>query len=480
MLAPGDDSFQNEYIAKAGGQAPRFGRNGAAIVVSPEQWREFNPETIYYCGHDSAWLTDMLRAEPWNTVDAVRAGRLLRFPCDPICRAATQYGEFSLWLASALHGEAFAKPEHQLEPDAILSRKPLHLPFDYVAAAEVSEERLFDFRGKSLVLRFKRAQTALSSLSGWSDGITAVGNRYSEPSSWASAHYLGFEATNTRTLAALKLAPERTFFLYTGADMANLAYAEYESEGLRAGVFATAGARGNALRAGTDAGDFVEPGTINLIVLTNRRLTPAARTQAMILSTEAKTAALEDRDIRSSFTGRPATGTGTDNVIVVGGEGAPAAMAGGHTKLGELVAKAVHQAVREAVWKQDRIDGARSIFQRLAERRINPGSLLERSGCLTALADRRKLGEALEHLLLEPRYAGFLEAALAVSDSAERGLLTDDSALFSWRLAVAGDIAGKPVSALDDIIGEGQAPEGLREALNALCTGLRLKLGMIL
>lgn len=38
------------------------------------------------------------------------------------------------------------------------------------------------------------------------------------------------------------------------------------------GVLATAGVQGNAMRSSVDAGNYVEPGTINLIILTNRKL----------------------------------------------------------------------------------------------------------------------------------------------------------------------------------------------------------------
>lgn len=91
-------------------------------------------------------------------------------------------------------------------------------------------------------------------------------------------------------------------------------------------------------------------------------------TRAMITATEGKTAALLDLDIRSSYgQGRyRATGTGTDNILVVEGRG-PAVLdnAGGHTRLGELIGKAVHRAVTEAVKKQNGITSDLNIFRRL-------------------------------------------------------------------------------------------------------------------
>jgi len=50
-----------------------------------------------------------------------------------------------------------------------------------------------------------------------------------------------------------------------------------------------------------DAGRFYEPGTINIIILTNMALRPRAMTRAVISATEATAAALLDMDIRSAY-----------------------------------------------------------------------------------------------------------------------------------------------------------------------------------
>jgi adenosylcobinamide amidohydrolase len=69
-----------------------------------------------------------------------------------------------------------------------------------------------------------------------------------------------------------------------------------------------------------------------------------------------KVIALEDLDIRSSYNPQiRATGTGTDNAIIVSGEGPRIDYLGGHSKMGELVARAVTSAVKEAIFKQDGI-----------------------------------------------------------------------------------------------------------------------------
>jgi adenosylcobinamide amidohydrolase len=73
-------------------------------------------------------------------------------------------------------------------------------------------------------------------------------------------------------------------------------------------------------------------------------------------ATEAKTAALEDRGVRSTASPKlQATGTGTDSMIVVSGVDPEITIrhTGGHTKMGELIAVSTKIAVSEALKKHD-------------------------------------------------------------------------------------------------------------------------------
>jgi len=77
--------------------------------------------------------------------------------------------------------------------------------------------------------------------------------------------------------------------------------------------------------------------------------------RAIITTTEAKTAALQDLDIKSTYSSKyQATGTGTDNIIVVSGKtGKPLTLTSGHTKIGELIGGTTKEAVTEALKKHD-------------------------------------------------------------------------------------------------------------------------------
>jgi iron complex transport system substrate-binding protein len=241
-------------------------------------------------------------------------------------------------------------------------------------------------------------------------------------------------------------------------------------------ALATAGVRSNAVRMSRDVGKFYEPGTINMIFLTNMRLSERAMTRAIISATEGKTAALQDLDIRSSY--QPltaaATGTGTDNIIVVAGDGPIVDKAGGHCKMGELIARSAYAAVREAIFKQNGIVGRRNIFQRLFDRHLSVSQLVADSDC-DCQGEKNAFAGRVEQALLDPKYAGFLEAAMALSDGADRKTVNDFHLYEHWCLEVAGRIAGRKVDRLSDHFPGDEIPPPLAMALNAIFTGVSMQ-----
>lgn len=148
----------------------------------------------------------------------------------------------------------------------------------------------------------------------------------------------------------------------TGVDIDDFALSEESFAEFRICVFVTAGVMSNALRIGVDEGRNLERegkfetlGTINIIALTNASLSEGAMVRSIITATEAKIVALQDLDIRSSYSPHyQATGTGTDQVMIVSGLGPKIHYMGGHSKMGELLARAVTAATKEAIRKHHR------------------------------------------------------------------------------------------------------------------------------
>jgi adenosylcobinamide amidohydrolase/ABC-type Fe3+-hydroxamate transport system substrate-binding protein len=476
IMTPGNTSFQNELIRLSGGIPPDFGREGSVIAVSREEWMGFNPQVIYGCGNDRKVAETFFSQPGWKEVDAVKNQEIYYFPCELTCRAATHSGYFVSWLSSMIYTDSFADPANDILPVKITRSRPIKIDLDYVKSARINTCDIYDFANKTLVVDFKRPQTIVSTLEGQRDNILTVGNHYSPPPTWGPGHRKGIDDIRTQILRANGREKKTASFLMTGADMDNLSVAQKTFKRMKVTALVTAGVLSNAVRMSKDEGQFYEPGTINIILLTNMKLSRRAMTRAIIAATEAKTAALEDLDIRSTYTPlvNGATGTGTDNVLVVQGEGELIKNAGGHSKMGELIGKAVYAGVNEAILNQNKITSNRHIFQRLKERKISLYSLATGVTCdcmhLKSVT-KNKFASIVEHLVLEKKYAAFLESALALSDAYERGLIRDLNFYQEWCRTIASQIAGYEVEKVQALIFDPHIPLVLKTALNAIFTG---------
>jgi len=477
VMTPGSDSFQNDLIRLAGGIPPDFGRKGSVIEVSQDEWQAFNPEVVYGCGGDKKAAQSLFDRPGWKEVDAVKNQQIFYFPCALTCRAAAHTGYFVQWLSSMIYTDAFCDPANEILETRVRSTEVLDVDLPYVAAARINQTTIRDFFNKTLMVDFKHPQTIVSTLEGFRTGILTVGNHYSPPPTWGIGHKLGIDNIRAKVLEANGKNAQDTAFLITGANMGNLSIQTVSFRDMEVKALVTAGVMSNALRMSQDEGFFYEPGTINIIIMTNMTLSDRAMTRAIIAATEGKTAALEDMDIRSSATPliHEATGTGTDNVLVVKGEGVPIRNAGGHTRMGELISKAVYKGVTEAVLKQNKISSNRHVFQRLKERRLSVLGLTSNLTCDCLLQKGIELSDLsprLEALLLEKEYAAFIEGAMALSDEYEKGLVKDLSLFNLWCRAVATRIAGTEVTQIQDYLSSrNEIPIVLRSALNALIAG---------
>jgi adenosylcobinamide amidohydrolase len=133
--------------------------------------------------------------------------------------------------------------------------------------------------------------------------------------------------------------------LLTSADVGDFVDVERAMDGLRVRCVATVGL-GNALRAGDPPWRARPVGTINVLVRTSFPLSEEARVEALALAAEARTLAVREGGVLSVESGLPASGTGTDCIVVASPAGAPGERyAGKHTVAGHLVGAAVADAV---------------------------------------------------------------------------------------------------------------------------------------
>lgn len=534
IMSPGDDSFQNKMIEAAGGIAPKFGKTGDIISISKEEWQKFNPQVIYGCGQDRDTAEVFFSKPEWKDVEAVQKRQIYFFPCDLTCRASTHTGYFISWLAGTIYADEFGESINTVQPESIISTKTVDINLPYVKNAVIAYSNIYDFTNKSLLINFTTPQTIFSTLEGQRSNITTVGNHYSPPPSWNIDHKKGLKLFRKKVFDVVGLSQESASLLFTGADMDNLVIRQAKFKEIEVTALVTAGVESNAQRMSKDSGDFYEPdcksakfrksstsssvikqkqdkqskpGTINILILTNKLLTPSAMSRAIITATEAKIAALWDMDIRSSYTSsaNPATGTGTDNILVV--QGAVSTTEGngnlkdntsanlieethgsdplhtntientsGHAKTGELIASAVYAGVKEAILKQNGFAPVRDVFQRLKERKISIYELASSADCQCSFSKSVLAGE-VEKTFLDSRWSGYMEAAFSISDAYERGQIGNIESFQQWSCKTASDIAGEDIVTIKDMITNNEIPVVLKTALNAVFTGVQAKLG---
>ncbi|HDQ05438.1 MAG TPA: hypothetical protein ENN36_01790 [Candidatus Bathyarchaeota archaeon] len=228
--------------------------------------------------------------------------------------------------------------------------------------AEILYHTFQNFEVNTLLVSFGEKRRILSTWDGYRE-VSFVANHY-QPPGLSEVTMMDYPSFEEKFPAVLGIPRGDLSFLSTAANMENLAVCEQSYQDLMVSCLATGGV-GNALRSGVDGANWLEQqdgkfvkalGTINIILLTNANLSDGAMARAIITATEAKTAALQDMDARSSVSPEnQATGTGTDNMIIVSGKelGRPIRYTGGHSKIGELIGSSTKQAVAEAIKKQE-------------------------------------------------------------------------------------------------------------------------------
>ena len=191
---------------------------------------------------------------------------------------------------------------------------------------------------------------------------------------------IGLVAYHREVCIELGVSPGRTAVMGTAANMAYACHRQATFGELCADAIVTAGVHGNSARAGDPAQwtetrggwERVSPhsGTINIILLLNRPVTPSALARAVATMTEAKSAALAELAVPSRYSATIATGTGTDQFCVAAPLDPlrkPRDGTGPHVKLGELIGVCVRDATKEALRWQNGLEPSltRGLFHAL-------------------------------------------------------------------------------------------------------------------
>jgi len=143
--------------------------------------------------------------------------------------------------------------------------------------------------------------------------------------------------------------------LLTSRDVGTFTDVTCAYPGAAARCVATVGL-GNALRAGDLPGPDGRIGTINVLCHVSEPLSDEALFETMALAAEARALAVREAAVPSRRSGAPASGTGTDCIVIAApARGTPAAYAGKHTVIGHVVGAAVLGAVLAGVerWRSE-------------------------------------------------------------------------------------------------------------------------------
>ena len=187
---------------------------------------------------------------------------------------------------------------------------------------------------------------------GFSRARIVVNHQVSQEDRGASEAPLQYLRRTTRHLA---IDPRGVVAMMTGANVNRAAYAFVTRGSLVAAAWCTAGCT-NALRVG-DRATFgpAAPGTINLIVALNEPFEDGALAEAVQITTEARVVAVQGARVASKRSGKLATGTGTDCLVVATPVGKAAhRYCGKHTVAGELIGRAVLASCARALAREAR------------------------------------------------------------------------------------------------------------------------------
>ncbi|MGP7819101.1 heme ABC transporter ATP-binding protein [Niallia sp. 01092] len=149
--------------------------------------------------------------------------------------------------------------------------------------------------------------------------------------------------------------PEKTVSMMTAVYVEDVAYRTYKEDNFSVFIVITAGV-GNAVDAARSKEHFsyFNPGTINIWIFINGKLSDQAYIQSIMTATEAKASVLRDLQVVDPITETIATGTSTDSMLVAATqEGTEIEFAGTITLLGKLIATGVAECLAEALNKRN-------------------------------------------------------------------------------------------------------------------------------
>lgn len=246
------------------------------------------------------------------------------------------------------------------------------------------------FYDKSIVICFKGERKVLSTSiynGGYHEDFVAVYNYDAKLGEGMPCEMLADNYVEHMRLVSQRLGlnPDKVSGMGTAASMENVAIETLHFEELTVTAIVTGGIETNGGRVG-DPAEYYKPlekpvkyGTINIMLVLDCDLDPGTLARALVTCTEAKTAAIQELMDGSKYSCGLATGSGTDQTMLVCNAESKLLLdgAGKHSKLGELIGKTVLAAVKKALAKQSGLTPKmqHNAFRRLKRFGVRPDGL---------------------------------------------------------------------------------------------------------
>ena len=246
------------------------------------------------------------------------------------------------------------------------------------------------FYDKSIVIFFNGKRKVLSTSvynGGYHEDYVAVYNYDAKQGSGMPCEVLADTYVEHMRLISKRLAlnPDMVTGMGTAASMENAVVEKMSYKDLTVTAIVTGGIETNGGRVG-DPSDYYKPlerldkcGTINIMLVLDCDMPAGALARALVTCTEAKTAAIQELLAGSNYSNGLATGSGTDQTIIVANPERDLYFetTGKHSKIGEMIGKVVIKAVKRALEKQAGLNAEvqHNVFRRLKRFGILPGTM---------------------------------------------------------------------------------------------------------
>ena len=301
---------------------------------------------------------------------------------------------------------------------------------------------------KSIVVFFNGKRRTLATSphnGGYSENLTAVFNNDATRGAGIATQLDAPTYAEHMALLSTKLGldPDTSAGISTAAQMENVSIKTETYKDITVTAIVTGGVEVNGGRAGDPASwDELEDkaimrlphGTINIILHINVDLSPGALTRAMIMSTEAKTVALQELLAPSKYSMGLATGSGTDSTIIIANAESKIKLtnAGNHVKLGELIGITVKDAVTEALCLQTGLSpqSQHHVLKRIDRFGITDDLLWQKyQASPNDGLNRARFSERLDNLLQQDMLVTYTSLYAHLLDQLVWGLLSPNEAL---------------------------------------------------